>query len=92
MDSVMAFTYASGAANLLILLALLYPGIINFSKTRSRISAALLLFNAIFLLENIVAIFFHLTIVYTPAVEVEVAVLTVLQTLSFGTLLWATYK
>jgi len=92
MDSVMGFTFTTSALNVLILLALLYAGITNFRKTGSSISAALLLFTLLFLLQNLVAIYFHLTVPYTSAVEVEAAVLTVLQTVSFGTLLWATYK
>jgi hypothetical protein len=92
MDPMMELTYIAAVANMIILLALLYPGFRNFFKTRSAISAALLLFTFLFLVENVVAIYFHLTVSYTPAVELEVATLTVIQTTGFGTLLWATYK
>ncbi len=77
---------------MIILVALLYPGFRNFFKTRSAISAALLLFTLLFLVQNAVAVYFHLTVSYTPAIEVEVATLTIIQAAGFGTLLWATYK
>jgi hypothetical protein len=92
MDSVMELTYIAAFANMIILLALLYPGVRNFFKTRSAISAALLLFTLLFLVQNVVAIYFHLTVSYTSGVELEVATLTIIQVASFGTLLWATYK
>jgi hypothetical protein len=92
MDSMMELTYIAAVANVIILLALLYPGFRNFFKTRSAISAALLLFTLLFLVQNAVAIYFHLTVSYTSAVEVEVATLTIIQAASFVTLLWATYK
>jgi hypothetical protein len=92
MDPMMELTYVAAVANTIILLALLYPGFRNFFKTRSAISAALLLFTLLFLVENVVAIYFHLTVSYTPAVELEVATLTIIQTTGFSTLLWATYK
>jgi hypothetical protein len=88
----MEVTYIAAVVNVIILLALLYPGIRNLLKTRSTISASLLAFTLLFLVQNIVAIYFHLTISYTSAVELEVATLTVIQTAGFGTLLWATYK
>jgi|SRR6266568_750717 len=92
MDSMMELTYIAAAANIAILLALLYPGFRNFFKTRSAISVALLLFTLLFLIQNAVAIYFHLTVIYTPAVEFEIATLTIIQAVGFGTLLWATYK
>jgi hypothetical protein len=92
MDSIMELTYVAAVANMIILLALLYPGFRNLFKTRSAISAALLLFTLLFLIQNAVAIYFHLTVSYTPAVEFEVATLTIIQVLGFGSLLWATYK
>ncbi len=88
----MELAYVGAVANMIILVALLYPGFRNFFKTRSAISAALLLFTLLFLVQNAVAVYFHLTVSYTPAIEVEVATLTIIQAAGFGTLLWATYK
>jgi hypothetical protein len=92
MDSLMALTDSTTVANVVMLLALLYPALRNFSKTRSSIAGALMLFILVFLFQNIAAIYFHFTLMYTPSVELEMVVLTVLQTVSFGTLLWVTYK
>ena len=88
----MAGTYVSAIANIVLLLGLLYPALSNFSKTRSSIAGALMLFILLFLVQNIVAIYFHLVLMYTPSVEVEVFVLTVIQSVSFVVLLWVTYK
>lgn len=92
MDSVMELTYIAAIANVIILLGVLYPGLRNFLRTKSAISAGLLIFTLMLLAENVAAILFHLTVSYTTAVEVEVATLTVIQTASFSTLLWTTYK
>ena len=92
MDSLMGLTYIAVVANIILLVALLYPAINNYGKTRSSIALALLVFILLFLVENIVAIYFHLTLMYTPAVEVEIAVLTVIQTIGFATFVWASYK
>ncbi len=92
MDSMMELTYIAAVVNMIILLALLYPGFRNFFKTRSATSVSLLLFTLLFLVQNAVAVYFHLTVGYTPAVEFEVATLTIIQVAGFGTLLWATYK
>jgi len=92
MDSMMELTYIAAVLNTIILLALLYPSFRNFFKTKSAISAALLLFTLLFLVQNAAAVYFHLTVSYTPAVELEVATLTIIQAAGFGTLLWATYK
>lgn len=88
----MELTMVAAIINVILLIALLYPTLSNFRKTRSSFSAGLFLFVLVFLVENLVAIYFHLTLVYTPAVEVEIVILTVLQTLSFGALTWVSYK
>ena len=92
MDSLMGLTYIAVFANVALLITLLYPAINNYSKTKSSIALALLVFVLLFLIENIIAIYFHLTLMYTPAVEVEIAVLTVIQTVGFATFVWASYK
>jgi len=88
----MGLTYLAAVANIILLVALLYPAINNYSKTRSSIALALLVFAFLFLVENIVAIYFHVTLMYTFGVEVEIAVLTVLQTMGFATFVWASYR
>lgn len=88
----MATTYLAASANVLLLLGVLRPSVSNFRKTRSSIAAMLLAFALLFLAQNIVAIYFHMTIPYTLPVEFEVMVLTVLETLSFATLFAVSYR
>jgi len=92
MDSFMALTYVAGSANVLLLLGVLYPALSNFRKTRSSIAAMLLVVALSFLVQNIIAIYFHMTIPYALPVEFEVMVLTMLETVSFATLFVVSYK
>lgn len=92
MDSFMTFTYIAASANVLLLLGVLYPALSNFRKTKSSIAAMLLIVALSFLIQNIVAIYFHMTVPYTLPVEFEVMVLTILETLSFATLFVVSYK
>ncbi len=92
MDSFMASTYLAAVANLILLMGILYPAVKNFVKTRSSISVMLVVFSLAFLIQNAVAIYFHMTILYTTAVEFEAMVLTVIETISFAALAWVTYK
>jgi len=85
-------TYVAAVANIVLLLGILYPSVVNFLKTRSTVSTLLLIFSAVFLLQNLTAVYYHMVVPYTPAVEFEVLVLTSLQTIGFGALFWVTYK
>jgi low affinity Fe/Cu permease len=57
--------------HILMLLGSLYPSLRNFSKTRSSIALALMIFILVFLFQNIGAIDFHFTMTYTLPVELE---------------------
>jgi hypothetical protein len=92
LDSVMMSTYVAAGVNIILLLGILYPSIVNLLKTRSMVSTLLVTFSSVFLLQNLAAVYFHLVVPYTPAVEFEVLVLTALQTMGFGALFWVTYK
>jgi hypothetical protein len=92
MDSYMAVTYAGTFANLILLGALLYPALSNLIKTRSSVTASVAAFIFLLLLQNVVAIYFHIAITYTVLVELEMMVLTLLETASFASVLWITYK
>jgi hypothetical protein len=92
LDLLMLSTYLAAAANIALLLAILYPSTVNFLKTRSSVPTLLMAFSIVFLVQNVVAIYFHMTTPYTTAVELEVMVLTVLQTVGFGALAWVTYR
>lgn len=92
MDPFMASTYLACVANIILLIGILYPAVKNFVKIRSSISVMLVVFSLAFLIQNAVAIYFHMTIPYTIAVEFEAMVLTVIQTIGFAALAWVTYK
>jgi hypothetical protein len=92
LDSLMISTYAAAGANIVLLLGILYPSVVNLLKTRSSVPTLLVAFSLVFLVQNLVAVYFHMVVPYTPAVELEVLVLTALQTVGFGALFWVTYK
>lgn len=88
----MLSTYSATVANIVLLLGILYPSTVNLLKTRSSVSMLLATFSLVFLIQNVVAIYFHMVIAYTLAVESEVTVLTALETVGFAALFWVTYK
>ena len=92
MDAFMLSTYAAAVVNIVLLLGILYPSTVNLLKTRSSVSTLLAAFSLAFLIQNAVAIYFHMVITYTLAVEFEVMVLTALQTVGFAALFWVTYR
>ena len=94
MALLMDLTFAAAFLNLILLAALLYPSTRNFSRTKSFIAAGLMLFILLFLVENIAAVYFHLTMMslYSVAVQFQAMILRVIQTISFATLLLITYK
>jgi hypothetical protein len=89
----MDVTFMAAFANLLLLGGLLYPSIRNVVRTRSPIAVGLLIFVAVFLIENVFAVYFHATMMplYAPPIELQAMVLRLIQTGAFGTLLWVTY-
>ncbi len=92
MDSLMFSTYVAAGVNIILLLGILYPSLLNLLKTRSSVSTLLVTFSLAFLIQNVVAVSFHLVIPYTLAVEFEVMILTALQTVGFAALFWVTYR
>ena len=92
MDAFMLSTYTAAVANVVLLVGILYPSTVNLLKTKSLVSTLLATFSLVFLIQNAVAIYFHMVIDYTLPVEFEVMVLTALQTVGFAALFWVTYK
>ncbi len=92
MDSLMFSTYVAAGVNIILLLGILYPSLLNLAKTRSSVSTLLVTFSLAFLIQNVVAVYFHLVIPYALAVEFEVMILTALQTVGFAALFWVTYR
>ena len=85
-------TYVAAGLNIILLVGILYPSVLNLLKTRSSVSTLLVAFSLAFLIQNVVAVYFHLVIPYTLAVEFEVMTLTALQTVGFAALFWVTYR
>ena len=92
MDSMMMSTFIAGGVNIVLLVGILYPSLVNLVKTRSSVSALLTPISLIFLLQNVVEVFFHESVLYTPAMEFEVMTLTMMESFSFAALFWVTYK
>ncbi len=94
MSTLMDLTFIVSGINLALLLALLYPGVQSFRKLRSPLSAALLAFVLIFIVEGLTTLYFNLDMMpfYTPSVEPLVLAIGLLKTISFSTLVWITYR
>ena len=73
---------------------LLHIYIKNLRKIRSKFTIGLLVFALLFLLQNLVSIYYYLTMMkyYSPEVEVHVFILTLLQTIAFLILLKITWE
>jgi len=78
----------------LLLIGLLYVYSKNLKKIKSRFTSGLFIFAAIFLLQNLVSLYFYLTMMgyYVPAVELHVFIFTLLQTIGFAILLKLTWE
>lgn len=92
MDSIMVSTFVAGGVNIVLLVGILYPSLVILVKTRSSVSALLTVFSLIFLLQNVVEVFFHESVPYTPAMEFEVMTLTIMESFAFAALFWVSYK
>ena len=90
----MALTTILAAISALILAALSYIYIRNLRKIRSNFTIGLLIFALLFLIQNIVSLYFYLTMMdyYVPAVELHVFIFTLLQTIGFAILLKLTWE
>lgn len=77
---------------LLVLLNHVY--IKSLRKIKSKFTIGLLIFAFLFLMQNIVSLYFYFTMMdyYVPAVEMHVFILTLLQTLAFSVLLKITWE
>ncbi len=78
----------------LLLLGLLYVYYNNIKKIKSKFTIGLFAFALLFLLQNIISLYFYLTMMqyYAPQVETHVFILTMLQTIAFLILLKITWE
>ena len=78
----------------LLLLGLLYVYYKNLKKIKSKFTIGLFIFAILFLIQNLVSLYFYLTMMdyYASQVEVHVFILTLLQTIAFLILLKITWE
>jgi len=77
----------------ILLLGLIYVYYKNLIKIKSNFTIGLLIFALLFLIQNIISLYFFITMknYYVPEVEIHVFILTLLQTIGFGILLKITW-
>jgi hypothetical protein len=80
--------------NVLLVAALAYVYGKNAVKMPSSFTVGLLLFALLFLIHNVVALYYGLTMMplYEESVEGYVRIFTILQTLAFAILNWVTWR
>ena len=94
MAFLMSITAALTGISVLLLLGLLYVYSKNLRRAKSKFTIGLFVFALLFLAQNLVSLYFYLTMMeyYVPAVELHVFIFTVLQTLGFFVLLKITWE
>ena len=77
----------------LLLLGLLYVYYRNLKSAKSKFTIGLFIFAALFMVQNLVSLYYFITMTsyYAPEVEMHVFILTLLQTFGFGILLKITW-
>ena len=88
-----ACTVLTGISTLL-LLGLLYTYYKNLKKIKSNFTVGLFIFALLFLIQNLVSLYYFITMMkyYAPEVETHVFILTLLQAIGFAILLKITWE
>jgi len=95
MDSlIMKITTVLTAISVLILGALLHVYIRNLRKIKSRFTIGLLIFAVLFLAQNLVSLYYFISMMdyYSTEVEIHAFILTLLQVIGFAVLLKITWE
>jgi heme/copper-type cytochrome/quinol oxidase subunit 4 len=94
MAMLMNVTTILTAISILTLGGLLYVYIQNLKKIKSKFTFGLFIFALLFLIQNIISLYYYLTMMnyYSPEVEIHVFIFTLLQTIAFITLLKITWE
>ncbi|NOZ80133.1 MAG: hypothetical protein GXP63_00550 [DPANN group archaeon] len=81
-------------AGSLVLVGIISLQITFYRKVRSQYGIFMIVFASLFLLQNLVSLYFYFTLraLYLPAVEWHVMILAALQLISFVYLLWISLK
>lgn len=82
------------AASIAVLSGLLYVYLTNYRRLRSPFSLGLILFAALFLLENLAAVFFYLSMSETegPNVAIPMLALNAAELVGFATLFYVSWR
>ena len=90
----MNITTAITVVSTIFLLGLLYVYSKNLKKIKSRFTIGLLIFALLFLFQNLISLYYYITMMkyYAPEVEVHVFILTLLQAIGFLILLIITWE
>ena len=91
---IMNVTTIITAVSTIFLLGLLYVYYKNLRQVKSKFTIGLFIFAVLFLIQNLVSLYYYLTMMdyYSPEVEVHVFILTLLQTAAFLILLKITWE
>ena len=94
MNTIMMATTILTAISVILLLVLIILYIRNLSKIKSQLLIGLLIFTALFFVQNIFALYYSLTMMdyYVPEVEFMVFIFSIFQTIAFSVMLWITWK
>jgi hypothetical protein len=94
MALIMSITMVLSAASTLMLLVLIYIYYTNFKKIKSSFTLGLMLFALLFLVQNLVSLYYYFTMMefYVEQVSMHVFVLTLLQAIAFAIMLKLTWE
>ena len=95
MDSMtMKFITALTILSTVILFLLIYVYYKNLKKIKSGFTMGLMIFALLFLIQNLVSLYYYITMMdyYVPEVEMHVFIFTLLQAIGFGILLKITWE
>jgi len=94
MNAIMNITTVLTVISTLALFGLLYIYAKNLKSIKSKFTLGLLIFAVLFLLQNLVSLYFYFTMIeyFVPQVEVHVLILTLLQTIAFLILMKITWE
>ena len=91
---IMNLTTIMTGVSTLAILGLLYIYYKNLRNIKSKFTIGLFIFALLFLLQNLVSLYYHITMMkyYAPEVEIHIFILTLLQTIAFIVLLKITWE
>ena len=91
---IMNVTTVLTGVSALMLVGLLYVYYKNLKNIKSKFTIGLFVFALLFLIQNLISLYYYITMMkyYAPEVEIHVFILTLLQTIGFAILLKITWE